>query len=232
MHGSTTTRDALDRGHAQSRTAAKYVSIMSGVFVLGLLLYLFYSAHLQQTHFNGYTVATDPAQAGCASADCLLIRLESDIQNMRSARVGFALIYRFSLSAAAIIVSLATIVLGSVLIFDRVQAIDSSNAQGSGKNWSISASSPFPGLLMVFMGCVTLFFGLLFAGPKAPPISVRDLPVFLADRNPERHAAGDIALVRIGRSVLPANTTGRGIEEFRPLPGMAATKADTEGDTQ
>jgi hypothetical protein len=63
---------------------------------------------------------------------------------MRSARVGYALIYRFSLSAAAIVVSLATIILGSVLVFDRVRSPTENAAEIQASELKLMPIRPFP----------------------------------------------------------------------------------------
>ncbi len=184
-----------DTNHIYSKEAARYVSIASASFVTLLVLYLFVSAGLQHLHFSGYS--TSSLVSNCSTEECQRLLLESDIQKMRSARVGYALIYRFSLSAAAIVVSLATIILGSVLVFDRVRSSTDSGAQIEASEMKLMANSTFPGLVMVFLGSVTLSVTLVFANYLSPVVNVRDVPVFVEDLNTWRNTIGVTAGVKI-----------------------------------
>ncbi|MVO17395.1 hypothetical protein [Parasedimentitalea huanghaiensis] len=189
-------------GHKFSRMAAFSVSLMSGFFVIGLLAYLFYTAHLHSTQFYALTAAlkSEPGEAIHPS------QLELVYQRMKAMRFGDALIYRFSLSAAAIVVSLATIVLGSVLIFDRVASETKSTAgvKAGDQDVALSAGSPFPGLIMVFMGSLTLALSVYFGGPGAPVVRITDLPVFTSDINFKRNALGVRSTMAINPDELPS----------------------------
>lgn len=200
-----------DSSHIYSKQAARYVSIASAWFVTLLVLYLFVSAGLQHLHFAGY--GANRLISECSTPDCQRLLLESDIQNMRSARVGYALIYRFSLSAAAIVVSLATIILGSVLVFDRVRSDNDNGAQIQASEMKLMANSTFPGLIMVFFGSVTLSITLLFANYLSPVVNVRDLPVFIEDHNAWRNTLGLTAGVMISTAGADQNSRQRPISE-------------------
>jgi len=215
-----------DTSHIYSKEAARYVSIASAWFVTLLVLYLFVSAVLQHLHFAGY--GANNLIAGCSTPECQRLALESDIQNMRSARVGYALIYRFSLSAAAIVVSLATIILGSVLVFDRVHSHTDNGAEIQASEMKLIANSTFPGLIMVFLGSCTLSVTLLFTNSLSPVVEVRDVPVFVEDLNAWRNTVGMTAGVRISpaeqentvqkaRTPQDATRTGRELKDFRLL---------------
>jgi hypothetical protein len=215
-----------DTSHTYSKEAARYVSIASAWFVTLLVLYLFVSAVLQHLHFAGY--GASDLIAGCATPECQRLVLESDIQNMRSARVGYALIYRFSLSAAAIVVSLATIILGSVLVFDRVRSPTENAAEIQASELKLMANSTFPGLIMVFLGSCTLSVTLLFTNSLSPVVDVRDVPVFVQDLNTWRNTVGMTAGVRISpaeqentaqkaQRPLDATRTGRELRDFKLL---------------
>ncbi len=192
-----------ESSHIYSKQAARYVFIASAGLVTLLVLYLFVSAVLQHLHFAGY--GTNRLISECSYPDCQRLLLESDIQNMRSARVGYALIYRFSLSAAAIVVSLVTIILGSVLMFDRVRSNNDNGAHIQASEMKLMANSTFPGLIMVFFGSVTLSITLLFANYLSPVANIRDLPVFIEDHNAWRNTLGLTAGVMI--STASANQT-------------------------
>lgn len=204
-----------DSSHIYSKQAARYVSIASDWFVTLLVLYLFVSAVLQHLHFAGY--GANRLVSECSSSECQRLLLESDIQNMRSARVGYALIYRFSLSAAAIVVSLATIILGSVLVFDRVRSDKDNGAQIQASEMKLMANSTFPGLIMVFFGSVTLSITLLFANYLSPVVNVRDLPVFIEDHNAWRNTLGLTAGVMISPArAEQSSQQGATLEEDQP----------------
>ncbi|MEM5474697.1 hypothetical protein WNZ14_23500 [Hoeflea sp. AS60] len=215
-----------DTSHIYSKEAARYVSIASAWFVTLLVLYLFVSAVLQHLHFAEYGASN--LIAGCATPECQRLALESDIQNMRSARVGYALIYRFSLSAAAIVVSLATIILGSVLVFDRVRSPAENAAEIQASELKLMANSTFPGLIMVFLGSCTLSITLLFTNSLSPVVEVRDVPVFVQDLNTWRNTVGMTAGVKISpaeqadatdeaEAQQDAARTGRELKDFKLL---------------
>ncbi|WP_299028035.1 hypothetical protein [uncultured Sulfitobacter sp.] len=176
----------IPRGHSYSRQAAYFVSAMSTLFVLGLLGYLFYSAYMQSSQI--FSLNGDGA-AALKSGDALHPSfMELEYQKLKNARIGHALLYRFSISVAAIVVSLTTIVLGSVLIFDRVfstdlNALDAKYPQGI----ALNAQSPFPGLIMIFLGTFSLLFSVYYAGPGAARVVTVDVPVFTRDLNPQRY---------------------------------------------
>ncbi|WP_299415747.1 hypothetical protein [uncultured Sulfitobacter sp.] len=176
----------IPRGHSYSRQAAYFVSAMSTLFVLGLLGYLFYSAYMQSSQI--FSLNGDGA-AVLKSGDALHPSfMELEYQKLKNARIGHALLYRFSISVAAIVVSLTTIVLGSVLIFDRVYSSDANKAGVNHKSGlSLSAESSFPGMIMIFLGTFSLLFSVYYAGPGAPSITTTDVPVFTRDLNIDRY---------------------------------------------
>lgn len=181
-----------------SKVAALSVSVASATFVLAVLILIIVMGMLQSSPMN-----TDFVQSlidGCSSsANHCNVAMELIIQETRGSRAGLALYYRFAISATAIVVSLSMVVLGSVLIFDRITAASHDAADTTGQashNWmtaswkgSFSAGSPFPGLLMVAMGAICLMATLWLAGPKAPQISINDVPIYVPGNGPSAQAA-------------------------------------------
>ena len=161
-----------------SQKAGLVVSIASVLFVLALIGLLFFSAWLQHLQ-----LAPIEPMDGNLEEHIHPTQLEMHYQNMKSVRFGYALLYRFSLWTAVVIIALAMIVLGSVLIFDRVRE----NKQAMLKLGQSSLSpgfefmSQFPGLMMVVLGTITLGGTLYVAGPGAKPITVIDAPIFVPD---------------------------------------------------
>ena len=209
--------------HKLPRIAGLIVSVASAGFVFGLLLYLFYSAELQNTHFAGYGTAASDFM--CSDDACRRVALEADLQQMRSARVGYALIYRFSLAAAAIIVSLATIVLGAVLVFDRVQSAADNMLTIEADKYSATIVSTWPGLVMVTLGSITLCVSIVLSGPLAPKLHVIDLPVFVEDPNTLRTRLGIVA------SVDMAGANGSAGTEPKDYPSLLDNSTE-EGEAQ
>lgn len=214
--------------HRLPRIAGLIVSVASAGFVFGLLAYLFYSADLQNDHFATYSSQNIPET--CADEFCRFAALEADIQQMRSARVGYALIYRFSLAAAAIIVSLATIVLGAVLVFDRVQSAADNVLVLESEKYKATITSTWPGLVMVALGSFTLCISVVISGPMAPRLNVVDVPVFVEDPNSLRNAMGLVAMVQ---TVVPVDARTEG-EDFPSLFDTPETPSPntTEGASQ
>lgn len=166
-----------------SKVAALSVFFASEIFVLAVLILIIVMGMLQSSPMN-----TDFVQSLIASCSKNVnhcnVEMELIIQETRGSHAGLALYYRFTISATAIVVALSMVVLGSVLIFDRITSASHPMPAEPGDrtrddNWfagslkdTFSAGSPFPGLLMVGMGSFFLMATLLLAGPKAPHIYV------------------------------------------------------------
>lgn len=173
-----------------SKVAALSVSVASATFVLAVLILIIVMGMLQSSPMN-----TDFVQSLIASCSENVnhcnVAMELIIQETRGSRAGLALYYRFAISATAIVVALSMVVLGSVLIFDRITSASHPLPAEPGDvtrndNWftgslkgTFSAGSPFPGLLMVAMGAFCLLATLWLAGPKAPQISIYDVPIYV-----------------------------------------------------
>lgn len=92
--------------------------------------------------------------------------------------------YRFTTSIAAIIVSLVMIILGSVLIFDRViTSISDSLRINAPQKGEVSLTSSYPGLILAFLGAGSLCLTAAMAGPWAKPITVTDVPLYIRGNN-------------------------------------------------
>ena len=102
-----------------SKVAALSVSVASATFVLAVLILIIVMGMLQSSPMN-----TDFVQSLIASCSENVnhcnVAMELIIQETRGSRAGLALYYRFAISATAIVVALSMVVLGSVLIFDRI----------------------------------------------------------------------------------------------------------------
>lgn len=214
-----------------SRQAGLYVSKGSVWFVTLLLLLLFLMAYYNQTlinSFGGTTVAEVGQDAPCISELCLRFLLEGEHLRMQTAKVNSVAFQRFSLSSMGFIASLVTIVLGSVLIFDRVRASSPDHARVSMRDYFLSFRSTFPGSLMVALGTFSLVINLYMSGPGMPPIYVETWPLYMADSNPHHQALGrinataqnmtrdDVAQQRRQQRVLPSVTLPTGAFEGDP----------------
>lgn len=158
--------------------AAYWVSVMSAGFVFGLLAYVFYSAHVQSDQFNEMR---DQIAAVSSDDELRPSTLELQYLQIKAVRIGNAQIYRFSLFTAAMIISLATIVLGSVLVLDRVSAATPSHASIGWDGFKANVRTTFPGLLMVSFGCATLTVCVIVSGVYAREIVINDGPVYVSN---------------------------------------------------
>lgn len=178
-------------GHSYSRQAGLYVSKGSVWFVMVLLLLIGAMAYQNHETINSFGSTSESGFNGenCATELCLRYVLEGEHLRMQTAKVSSVSFHRFGLSSMAYIAALITIVLGSVLIFDRVTDRQNNEISASWQEYFVSFGSPFPGSLMVFLGTVALIVNLYFSGPGAPKIYVETHPLYLTDPNKPAHGS-------------------------------------------
>ncbi len=171
--------------HSYSREAGLYVSKGSVWFVAGLVALLFFMAWFNYNTMQ--SVGTTSADLEQCSEACQRYLLEGAQLRMQTAKVLGTSFHRFGLSSMAFIASLVTIVLGSVLIFDRITGAVPNTAKVTYKEYFFDFASPFPGAVMVFLGSVTLGLNLYFSGPGAASIYDEVHPLYVSDINRGAH---------------------------------------------
>lgn len=208
--------------NSYSKRAAFAVTAASALFVLVLLIQITVMGYIQSKPMNTEFVA--PLITSCPQERhyCQLA-LELMVQEARNSRAGLALYYRFAISATAVVVSLATIVLGSVLVFDRVakhndqvppardeadtDTAPATGGQGNslagavGKN-HMTVDSAYPGVILCAMGAICLMGTLILSGPKAAPITLVDIPIYLERPTSPAHASMTVGVPPSDMSVL------------------------------
>lgn len=172
-----------------TKIAGLYVSKGSVWFVALLLGLMFVMAYYSYQVINGFGSAglILESEGACSTDQCMRYVLESEHLRMQTAKVGMVTFNRFILSAIAFVVSLVTIVLGSVLVFDRVHAPSPENFAFTYKEYFLSFNSTFPGSLMVLLGSITLGINLYFAGPGSAKVYIETHPLYLPDVNYQLH---------------------------------------------
>lgn len=173
-------------GHKYSRQAGLVVCIMSTGFVFGIILLLFLQAWLQHKEL-GQLATTSP---NTIPVD-IYYSLEQETLRLRASRASIAQLYRHFVAISGLIVSMSMILLGAILIFDRVLSPEANTINGdlTGKG-NFEFRSAFPGLMLCLMGAMTVALNLYFSGPKAASFVTRDIPAYLRDQNWSRNAAG------------------------------------------
>ncbi|EFL87565.1 hypothetical protein [Ahrensia sp. R2A130] len=172
------------------------VVCLSAAAVLGMLLWLLHvQSTTMQTAPQIESLIKDPAIL-CVSEDCMtkrtLIALELHAFNLRNQRVQSALTSRLFVQVIAQVVALALIVLGGVLVFDRVRSRTSvmsfgrtqlaTPGQDKPRSWSFVLVSDLPGVLLCAMGMLTLGASMYFIA-NAALIEVSDVPIYLENPN-------------------------------------------------
>jgi len=122
----------------------------------------------------------------CAQ-EARLLTLESEAQALRTDRIRTAQLSRLFVFIVAEVAGFALLVMGSVLVFDRVIARQQESLVVATR-WS--ARSEFPGLLMCFLGAIMVIWSVQSANRTAGFFEVFDRPVFLPDPNWYRNQLG------------------------------------------
>ncbi|MDP5309028.1 hypothetical protein [Paracoccus spongiarum] len=176
----------VQNGHRYSRQAGLVVCIMSACFVGGIILLLFLQAWLQHQELG--RIATPTAAAPVTDPFYLL---DQEALRLRASRASISQLYRHFMGISGLIVSMMMVLLGAILIFDRVQSAEANKliAALSGKG-NVEATSSFPGMLLCVMGAATVALNLYFSGPQAAPFVTRDIPAYLQDVNWSRNQLG------------------------------------------
>ncbi len=209
-------QDMAVQGHIYSRKAGYWVSIASALFVAGLIALLFYQVYLQNQQIPELMVTQDEALSDRLPDT---VRLELELQRYRASRAESALLFRHIGSVAGVVVSLTMVVLGSILVFDRVYAAGDGDLNlTDGGKLNLQAKSGFPGYLLTTLGAATLVANMLLFGPWGTAMVTRDIPVFVRDENPERYGLKFYAC-------LASNTTAASTQEA--CGGTLARAGDT-----
>lgn len=128
--------------------------------------------------------------ASCQDGPCFeearILTLESEAQGLRTDRIRTAQLSRLFVFIVAEVAGFALLVMGSVLVFDRVIAREQENIVVH--SWS--ARSEFPGLLMCLIGAILVVWTVQSANRTTGFFEVFDRPVFLADPNWFRNELG------------------------------------------
>lgn len=123
---------------------------------------------------------------GCAQ-EARLFTIESEAQSLRTDRIRTAQLSRLFVFVVAEVAGFTLLVMGAVLVFDRVIARQQDSITAS-QNWS--ARSEFPGILMCFLGSVIVIWTVQSANKTAGFFEVFDRPVFISDPNWYRNQIG------------------------------------------
>lgn len=148
----------------------------------------------------------------CAQ-EARVLTLESEAQALRTDRIRTAQMSRLFVFVVAEVAGFALLVMGAVLVFDRVIARQQDSIVYS--NWS--ARSEFPGLLMCFMGAVMVIWTVQSANRTAGFFEVFDRPVFLPDSNWYRNQLG-----------IPSGSRPNSAPEARSAPPVLSPDAGSE----
>lgn len=105
---------------AYSKQAALYLTKMSGKFVVALLLLTV--VQLGVWYLGRGPTGTDAFPADCGNVDCAILRLEAMVQEARAIRALDFIASRHVIALVGMVIALAFLVLGAVLIFDRVES--------------------------------------------------------------------------------------------------------------
>lgn len=193
---------ASQNGHRYSRQAGLVVCVMSAGFVVGIIGLLFMQAWLQHQELGQMA-----ANVTANQPDDPYYYLEQEALRLRNSRASIAQLYSHFVSISGLIVSMTMVLLGAILIFDRVQSTEANTLRAilEGKA-SLDASSAYPGVILCVLGAVTVGLNLYFSGPKAPAFVTRDIPAFLEDMNWDRNRLGRMPC--FGISTTGSDTTG------------------------
>lgn len=176
----------VQNGHRYSRQAGLVVCIMSAGFVGGIILLLFLQAWLQHQALG--RMVTPSAAAPVTDPYYLL---DQEALRLRASRASIAQLYRHFMGISGLIVSMMMVLLGAILIFDRVQSAEANSLSVAlNSKGDFKASSTFPGMLLCVMGAATVALNLYFSGPRAASFVTRDIPTYLPDINWSRNFAG------------------------------------------
>ncbi len=164
----------------------------------------------------GLTACQDSA---CAREVRLMV-LESEAQGLRTDRIRTAQLSRLFVFIVSEVAGFALLVMGAVLVFDRVIAKRDQDASAGG--WS--ARSEFPGLLMCLFGAVMVIWSVQAANRTAGFFEVFDRPVFLPDLNWYRNELG-----------IPSGSRPNSTPEVRsapPLPTRGSAVPDATSESE
>lgn len=110
--------DAIHAGF--SKEAGRFVTMGSVWFVIGLLLVTVIQLCFW---YLGREPVTEGMFAGnCGQVDCGILTLEARVQDARASRILDLIVSRHVIALIALVIALAFLVLGAVLIFDRIEA--------------------------------------------------------------------------------------------------------------
>lgn len=169
----TQTNHPRSRGHRSSRKAGLIVTVVSACFVLGLIALLFHHSNQIKPTAQALLVP-DAMISACDSVSCREALVEQEVQRFRAMRVESAMLYRNEVYVATIIVSLAMVVLGSVLIFDRVTSLQPGVAGLDNGQYRAVLASTFPGLMLGVAGAAVLALNSFFVAYGNTGITVRE----------------------------------------------------------
>ncbi|MFS4439561.1 hypothetical protein ACMA5I_15240 [Paracoccaceae bacterium GXU_MW_L88] len=204
-----------------SKKAGLYVTKASVWFVVLLFgltvaqLAIWYFIQFQMGKYTSSVFANS-----CQDTECAIIALEAIVQQTRGVRALDLVASRHVITLVAITVSLAVSVLGAVLIFDRIETATSGSVNvlrkkegGSEANEDSDSvpenksgrgtveitptrfyiESSFPGLMMCGLATFIIFAALNYSHKTANTQLIRDVPVFLSDKNHCRNIVGRVA---------------------------------------
>lgn len=111
----------VDVTHAGfSKEAGRFVTMGSVWFVVGLLLVTV--IQICFWYLGRQPVTEGPFTEDCGQIDCGILTLEAMVQDARASRVLDTIVSRHVIALVGMVIALAFVVLGAVLIFDRIEA--------------------------------------------------------------------------------------------------------------
>lgn len=187
----------LDNSTRFSRYAGLVVCIFSTLFVGAVLFVLFTQIHLIEEDLPDPVL--NPNELVCATEDCSLevarLAIETDVFARRYLAVKSAMSSRLMIFVTAEIIALTLIVLGGVLIFDRIRGSSEKiglssgapppdpsqpeqSAASTGIGWSVFLGTTFPGVMLCAFATGILAFALHLSNQVEAKIKINDSPVF------------------------------------------------------
>lgn len=197
-------------GHSRlSEEAGRFVTQGSVWFVIGLLFLTIFQIWLW--YFDRAPIDLSMLPEDCGQINCAIFALEAQVQEARSLRALDLIVSRHVIALVGMVIVLAFLVLGAVLIFNRIKsqqegvievhigetaknqadengaalaATAGRVANGNGPSPGMfSVRSTFPGLLMCGCAVLSLWSVLYFSYRSYKTNFIRDGAVFLPDHN-------------------------------------------------
>jgi hypothetical protein len=173
---------AAGPGDAMTKQAGYAVMVISGLIIVLVMATLLFQLYKVEGKYGGVASGLDMMehckQQACTETTMRLL-LEQDAQVLRNDRVRSALNMRLIIFVVAEVVALTMIVMGGVLVFDRVQSLHRSSIEVD----RIKLMTTFPGLIMCLLGTMIVGGSIWISSQRSSMMKIVDLPVYIRDVN-------------------------------------------------